>query len=80
MYATTSKEAAEVVGPERLKEIQQAVDLPIVAIGGINKSNLRAVMKTGANAAAVISAVMGAEDVEGATRQLVKIIEEERLG
>jgi thiamine-phosphate pyrophosphorylase len=80
MYATTSKEAAEVVGPERLREIRQAVDLPIVAIGGINKSNLRAVMKAGADAAAVISAVMGAEDVEGAVRQLVKIIEEGKIG
>ena len=80
MYSTASKEAAEVVGPEKLKEIRQAVDLPIVAIGGINKSNLRAVMKAGANAAAVISAVMGAEDVEGETRQLVKIIEEGKIG
>jgi thiamine-phosphate pyrophosphorylase len=80
MYATTSKESAEVVGPERLKEIRQAVDLPIVAIGGINKSNLRAVMKAGADAAAVISAVMEAGDVEGAVRQLVKIIEEGKIG
>ena len=76
MYVTTSKELTEVVGPERLKEIRQAVDLPMVAIGGINKSNLRVVMKAGADAAAVISAVMGAEDVEGAVRQLVKIIGE----
>ncbi len=75
-YATATKEAAEVVGPGRIKEIQQAVDLPIVAIGGINKSNLREVLRAGADSIAVISAVMGAEDVEGATRQLVKIIEE----
>jgi thiamine-phosphate pyrophosphorylase len=79
MYATSTKEA-EVVGLERLKEIRQAVDLPIVAIGGINKKNLRAVMQAGANAAAVISAVMGAEDVEGATRELVNIIEEGKRG
>ena len=34
-----------------------------------------ALMVTGADAAAVISAVMGAEDIEKATRELVKIIE-----
>ncbi len=79
MYATATKEKAEVVGPERLKEIRQAVDLPIVAIGGINNSNLRDVLKAGAKAFAVISAVLGVEDVEGATRELVKIIEEAKI-
>jgi len=79
MYATATKETAEVVGPGRIKEIQQAVDLPIVAIGGINKSNLREVLRAGADSVAVISAVMGAADIEGATGQLVKIIEEENV-
>jgi thiamine-phosphate pyrophosphorylase len=77
MYATTTKEKAEVVGPDRLKAIRQAVDLPIVAIGGINKDNLGEVLKAGANAVAVISAVMGTSDIQEATKQLVKIIEEE---
>jgi len=77
MYATATKEKAEVVGPERLKEIRQAVNLPVVAIGGINKSNLREVLRGEANAVAVISAVLGAADVEEATGQLVKIIAEE---
>jgi thiamine-phosphate pyrophosphorylase len=80
IYPTSTKEAAEVIGLAKLGEIQQAVDLPIVAIGGINKSNLKAVMKAGANAAAVISAVMEAADVEKATRQMVNIIEEEEHG
>jgi thiamine-phosphate pyrophosphorylase len=77
MYATTTKATAEVVGPGRIKEIKRTVGLPIVAIGGINKSNLSAVLKAGADAVAVISAVMGAADIEKATRQLVKIIEGE---
>jgi thiamine-phosphate pyrophosphorylase len=77
IYPTSTKEVAEVIGLAKLAEIRQAVDLPIVAIGGINKSNLKAVMKAGANAAAVISAVMEAADIEKATRQLVNIIEEE---
>ncbi len=79
MYATTTKEKAEVVGTERLREIQQAVDLPIVAIGGINRDNLSEVLRAGAKAFAVISAVVGTADIEEATRQLVKIIEEEKI-
>jgi thiamine-phosphate pyrophosphorylase len=78
IYATATKTTAEVVGPGRIKEIKRGVNLPIVAIGGINKSNLSAVLKAGADAVAVISAVMGAADIEKATRQLVEIVEGEK--
>ena len=79
MYLTSSKETAEVVGPERLKQIRQAVTLSLVAIGGINASNVSEVLTAGADSVAVISAVLGAEDVEGATRQIVNMIEGEHL-
>lgn len=75
MFTTSTKESAEIVGPERIGQIKKAVDLPIVAIGGINKENIKEVMEAGADAAAVISAVMGAKDIEKATRELVNIIE-----
>jgi thiamine-phosphate pyrophosphorylase len=68
------------VGPGIIKRIKKAVNLPVVAIGGINKSNVGEVMKAGADAAAVISAVMGAADIEKATRQLVKIVEGKKHG
>lgn len=79
MYPTATKERAEVVGPGRLKEIRQSVALPLAAIGGINEDNVREVIKAGASAVVVISAVLEAEDVAGATRQLVEIIKGERL-
>lgn len=79
MYPTSSKETAEVVGTERLKQIRQAATLPLVAIGGINASNVSEVLAAGADSVAVISAVLGAEDVEGATRQIVNMIEGEHL-
>jgi len=75
-FPTVTKSSANMMGCERLTEIRQAVDLPIVAIGGINKGNIAEVMRTGAAAAAVISAVLGTADVAGATRELVNIIAE----
>jgi thiamine-phosphate pyrophosphorylase len=80
MYATVTKAGAVVVGPGRIKEIRKSVNLPIVAIGGINKDNIGKVMKAGANAAAVISAVMEAVDIEKTTRQLVEIIGGQKRG
>jgi thiamine-phosphate pyrophosphorylase len=78
MYPTTSKEMAEVVGPGRLRQIREAVSLPLVAIGGINRDNVAEVMAAGADAVAVIRAVLEAEDIEKATRQIVNRIEAQR--
>ncbi len=74
IFTTNTKESAKTVGLKRIEQIKKAVDLPVVAIGGINKENLKEVMEAGADAAAVISAVMGVEDVVKATRELVNII------
>jgi thiamine-phosphate pyrophosphorylase len=78
MFPTGTKEHAEVVGIKRLNEIKAAVSIPIVAIGGINEDNIKKVIDAGADAVAVISAVLGADDVERATQQLVNIIKGER--
>jgi thiamine-phosphate pyrophosphorylase len=78
IYPTSSKEGAKVVGGERLRQIRQAVSLPIVAIGGINKDNLAEVLAAGADSVAVISAILGAEDVEEAARQIVAEFEANR--
>jgi thiamine-phosphate pyrophosphorylase len=80
MYPTATREGAEVVGPDRLREIKKEIALPIVAIGGINKDNIKEVIKAGADSIAVIGAVLGEEDVERATRRLVNIIEGEHVG
>jgi len=80
MFATAVKVTAEVVGPERLREIRAAVDLQLVAIGGINKGNIGRVLEAKPDAVAVISAVSGAEDIEKAARELVALIEGENRG
>ena len=76
MAATSTKEEASVVGPDRLREIKKVVALPLVAIGGISRANLKEIMLAGADAACVISAVLNAEDPGIAARELTEIIKE----
>lgn len=76
MYPTLSKERFELVGPDTLRRVKGKVSLPLIAIGGIDQSNIEEVMKAGADGVAVISAVLGKEDIEGATRDLVTKLEQ----
>jgi thiamine-phosphate pyrophosphorylase len=75
MYPTPSKETATVVGLKRLRQIRQALTLPLVAIGGITRDNATEVITAGADSVAVISAILQAEDLEKATRQIVSSLE-----
>jgi thiamine-phosphate pyrophosphorylase len=75
IYPTKSKSDIAVVGLGRLREIREAVSLPIVAIGGINADNARAVIDAGADAVAVISAILASDDVEQATCRIAKRLE-----
>jgi len=77
IFSSPTKPKATVVGLERLRQIRKAISIPIVAIGGINRQNISEVIAAGANAAAVISAVLSQKDTESAARQLVKEIEKE---
>jgi len=70
IYPTPSKETATVVGLDTLRQVRQAISLPIVAIGGINQDNATEVMAAGADAVAVISAILQAESPQEAARQI----------
>jgi len=71
IYPTSSKEKPKVVGLERLRQVRQAVSLPLVAIGGISKENVAEVAAAGAEAVAVITAVLKAKDVAEAAREII---------
>jgi thiamine-phosphate pyrophosphorylase len=75
IYATSTKPDCLVVGLDALREIKKAVDLPLVAIGGINIDNLPDIFAAGADAAAVISAVALARSPEAAAREMLERIE-----
>ncbi len=74
IYPTKSKdpERTRAASPERLSEVKAAVSVPVVAIGGIDASNIEEVVRAGADAVAVISAVCGADDPQSASRELVE--------
>jgi len=64
IFGSTTKDTGYAArGLDMLREIRGSVNLPIVAIGGINENNVADVWKAGADAAAIISDLMGAEDV-----------------
>lgn len=71
---TTKRDAKKPIGIEGLKRIVSAVKKPVVAIGGINKSNIEDVLKTGVKGVAVISAIAKAEDPEKSARELLEIV------
>ena len=77
IFPSPTKPKAKVVGLERLRQIRKAISIPIVAIGGINRQNISEIMAAGADAAAVINAVLSQKDIQSASRQLVKKIEKE---
>jgi thiamine-phosphate diphosphorylase len=67
----TKDDAGSPVGLERIRQFKRAFPhLPIVAIGGINKDNIADVAAAGADAAAVVSAAVCADDMEQAVRDL----------
>ena len=72
IFATSSKDVTRAASLDRIREVSAAVTIPVVAIGGINASNIASVLAAGADAAAVISAVCGAADPRAAAAELAR--------
>ena len=76
MFSTSTKADANVLPREVLRDICRAVDVPVVAIGGIGKGNLMQLAGTGVDGVALVSAIFGAADIENECRLLRKLSEE----
>lgn len=72
VFPTGSKDDAEDVSFETLKAICQAVDIPVIAIGGITKENVSELKGSGICGIAVISAIFAQKDIKAATKVLKK--------
>lgn len=70
LYPTGSKKDASVLPPGRFREIIQAVQIPVVGIGGIQEAQLDQVLDQGAAGCAMISAILGAEDISAAVARM----------
>ena len=72
VFGTTSKgdRAAPMLGLDRLREIVDAVDKPVIAIGSITAANAASVLETGAYGVAVLSAVVCADDPAAAAQEI----------
>jgi len=72
MFGTTTKTTGYTArGVEMLQQIRAAVKIPVVAIGGINEQNVRQVWQAGADSAAIISDILGADDVAAKTKRIL---------
>jgi thiamine-phosphate pyrophosphorylase len=71
VFPTATKKEAVVIGVDAIRELKRTISTPLVAIGGINESNLGEVVAAGADAVAVVSAVLSERDVKGAVQKLV---------
>lgn len=75
VFGTTTKQNAKNLSLDILRDICQAVTIPVVAIGGINGDNLPRLAGTGAAGAAVVSALFAQKDPEEAARRLRALAE-----
>lgn len=72
IYETATKRRyGSPIGVKTLSEASRALDIPVFAIGGINRSKVSEVLEAGAYGAAVISAVISAGDVKLSASQLM---------
>ena len=78
IYSTTTmgKSGRREVGPEMITRVKDAVGQPVVAIGGINETNIAEVASAGADCACVVSAITFSDDPREATRKLVELFED----
>jgi len=72
----TKRDTARPQGLEGVRRFRESVGIPVVGIGGINRSNAGEVIRAGADGVAVVSAIMSAPDPERAARELLTLIKE----
>ncbi len=71
VFSTSTKPDADMVSLKTLKEICEAVSIPVVAIGGIYKHNIMELAGTGIEGVALVSAIFASPDIENECRQLL---------
>jgi len=73
VFSTTTKDDANRVSLDTLKQIRSAVSIPVVAIGGISENNILELAGSRVDGVAVISAIFAKPDIKKATRELLEL-------
>lgn len=76
MFSTSTKKDATDVPFSVLKEICDSVNIPVVAIGGINKENILKLKGSNVDGVAVVSAIFASKDIENDTKKLLNLSKE----
>ena len=75
-FSTATKADSTLVGLEGVRRVQESVDIPVVAIGGISHANAGQVLReTGVRGLAVVSSVFDAKDVVTKCKEMREIID-----
>ncbi len=75
LFGTASKDDTRPATLDTLRQVKAAVRVPVCAIGGIDETNIARAVAAGADMAAVISAVMAADDPRATAQQLAAAFE-----
>lgn len=75
VFSTSTKHDADRVSHTTLRAICEAVSIPVVAIGGINRSNIMNLAGTGVDGVALVSAIFASSDIENECRKLLVLSE-----
>ena len=79
MFNTRTKLDAKSVSIEKLKEIQEVVKLPVVAIGGLSLSNIDKLKECNVDGYAVVSAILGALNIKLECEKWIEKIQNNNL-
>jgi len=72
VYPTDTKLDADYVTLDDLRLIRKAISIPIVGIGGINEENVVEIMGTDIDGVAIVSAILGKQDIKHATKEMLQ--------
>ena len=76
VFATHTKTDVSEMPRQTLLDICNAVDVPVVAIGGIHKENILQLKGTGVDGVALVSAIFAADDIETECKELKALSEQ----
>lgn len=76
VFGTNTKLDAKTISPEILKQIVTSVDIPVVAIGGVNTQNIEALKGVGISGVAVVSAILKEKDTKTIAQSFCKKLQD----